>query len=101
MGKFRTMSDVKRANREAGNYFFEPQTMSFFASAIETELMEGRYFITPEKDFTGRKRLYTVREVLEDGSIKTVGDFQGFPTLGDAVEYIQGPDSEVEEYQEP
>lgn len=81
---FQTMTDVRAANKAIGNHWFERSTMKFFNSRVESSLLGGRYFITSERrELTFPKR-YTVREVLQDGDIKTVGEFQGYSLLEDA-----------------
>ncbi len=73
---FNTMAEVKAANKEIGNNWFSPDTMKWWKTVIETPLLQHRYFVTSEPEFAmdGRtpQRKYTLREVLDDGSIKTV-----------------------------
>ena len=69
---FKTLAEVKAANKANGNYWFERSTMRFFNSVIESRLMDGGFFITSERmELTFPKR-YTVREAMPDGDIKTV-----------------------------
>ena len=78
---FKTLAQVKAANKAIGNHWFERSTMRFFNSKVETGLLRGRFFITSERmDLTFPKR-YTVREAMPDGDIKTVGQFQGYSDL--------------------
>lgn len=81
---FRTINDVKRANRKRGHYWFSPDTLRWFRSRIETELVAGRCFITSEQQDDNHPRLFTVREAYPDGDIGTVGSFQQHATLHDA-----------------
>lgn len=77
---FQGMTDVKRANREAGYFFFNRDTLAFFGSKVESSLYDGRVFITSEWDgFDSRdlgyprgRRVFTVREAHADGHIRTV-----------------------------
>jgi len=82
------MSEVRDANREAGFHFFDPDTMRFFDSRIETRLIDGRFFVTSEKGPDGVRR-FTVRRAMPDGTINTVGDFQGHATRRDAEARIE------------
>lgn len=83
---FSTISAVKKANKEIGNCFFSPETMAFFDSRIETEMFYGRFFVTSEKYNYETPRLFTIREVKENGAVNTVGrNFQEYTTLLDAV----------------
>jgi len=78
---FKTLAEVKAANKAIGNHWFERSTMRFFNSKVETGLLRGRFFITSERmELTFPKR-YTVREAMPDGDIKTVGEFQGYTDL--------------------
>ncbi|AET09816.1 hypothetical protein [Gordonia phage GTE5] len=80
MTRYATMAAVKRANADAGFFFFGRDTMNFFGSKLESGLYDGRVFITSEYDgFESRdagpgvgRRVYTVREALADGSIQTI-----------------------------
>lgn len=85
---FRTMADVRRANSESGGHWFDRGAMRFFSTRIETKLCAGKYFVTSECYGAGYPRLYSVREVSADGSVRTVGEFQAYKTLEDAKREI-------------
>jgi hypothetical protein len=80
---YETMEDVIRANTEIGEHWFEPATMRFFKTRIESRLIAGHRFITSEKG-PDEVRRYTIRDARPDGSIDTVGEFQGYRTLAQA-----------------
>ncbi len=81
---FRTMADVRRANKAIGNHWFERDTMRFFDSRVESTLYGGRYFITSEQ-FHGSQgslpRRFTLRRVEPDGSIEDESAFQAYSTI--------------------
>ena len=87
LGPFATISDVKAANRKAGFHWFDPDALRFFSSRISEQIYGGRLFISseafksPHGDYP---RAYTVRMVSDDGSVSTVGEFQGHRTLANA-----------------
>lgn len=90
---YSTMAEIKAANKEAGFYFFERDTMRFFDSRVESKRpLRGRYFITSEQfhgsDGYSAPRAYTVREIDSNGNIDTVGEFQQFATYQDARSFI-------------
>ena len=89
---YRNMDDVRKANADAGHYFFEPGALQFLRSRIGNTLYGGRYFITSEQfvgsDHVAAPRRYTVREVTDEGHIETVGEFQQFSTRAGAVTFI-------------
>ena len=78
-----TMAQIKQANRDAGQHFFERGTMRFFRSKVATRRpINGAYFVTSEQFDDNSPRLYTVRRVdLQTGKIDTVGEFQAWRTL--------------------
>jgi hypothetical protein len=80
---YRTMADVRQANKDAGYHWFDSSTLGFFGSVIGRTLYGGRYFISSEQGPNGI-RAYTVREVEADGGIETVGDFQQYETAAQA-----------------
>lgn len=75
MTTFKTLADVRAANQAIGNHWFDRATMRWWKTRIESSLRGGRFFITSEDEFCidGRRprRVYSVREALPDGSIKT------------------------------
>ena len=85
----RTLQDVKRANKAIGHHWFDRGAMSFFGSRIESRLIGERYFVTSEQYGDASPRLYSVREALDDGRIRTLGAFQGFRTLDAALDSIR------------
>jgi hypothetical protein len=85
---FRTMSDVRHANKALGHYWFHRDTLRFFKSRLESELIGGRYFVSSERGPHG-PRMFTIREVNPDGSIDTLGDFMAFKTCSAACDAIR------------
>jgi hypothetical protein len=68
---FKTIADVKAANKAIGHFWFSKDTMKFFDSKIETQLYAGKYFISSERFSDTYPRYYKIREVKPDGSIET------------------------------
>jgi hypothetical protein len=91
--QYETVADVKRANHDAGQHWFDRDTMRFFASRVGSRLYHNRFFVSSEqfRSFTGADgdRAYTIREAMPDGSIEEVGAFQQFETMGAAVAGIR------------
>ncbi len=67
---FKNMTEVKKANKDAGHHFFDKSTMQFFDSRIESRLIGGRVFVTSEQ-YEDEPRHYAVRSVNDDGTIDT------------------------------
>jgi hypothetical protein len=83
------MSDVRSVNARAGQHWFEPATMRFFRSRVGDTLYGQRYFVSSEQFDYNSPRLYTVRELNDDGGIDTVGEFQGYTTRAQAIGAIR------------
>lgn len=77
---YHSMDEVRHANANAGYHWFEPETLRFFRSRVSDALYGGRYFVSSERFDAHSPRRYTVRRANDDGSIDTVGEFQGFRT---------------------
>lgn len=77
------IEDAKRFN----SHFFDKSPMRFFSSKILPTVYGGRYFITSERDVyrDSNPRVYTIRNYMGDGIIKTVGDFGCYRFRSQAV----------------
>lgn len=71
----RHTNSIIRANRARTGpaYFFTKETMEHWNSVIEPVVYGERYFVTSEA-YDGDERTWSVREVLDDGDILTVGE---------------------------
>lgn len=83
-----SIDEIRQTNRDAGQHFFDESTIRFFNSRIHDGVYEGRYFITSEKGPTN-VRYYSVRRANEDGTITTMGEFQGYGNHRDAQHAIE------------
>jgi hypothetical protein len=86
---YRTIEDVKAANRSIGNHWFDRSTLRFFNCKIESGLIGGRYFITSERMELTMPKRYSVRIAKDDGTINTLGEFQQYYSIEDAREAIK------------
>lgn len=87
---FETMQNLRHFNRSQGYGFFEPRQMRFFRSQVQTRPpYAGRVFVTSEARGWGHPRMYTVRMIQDDGSIKTIGDFQQFHLRSSAHDFAR------------
>lgn len=68
---YKTIEEIKEANKAIGHYFFNPNTMKAWASRVLSTVYGGRYFVTSELNYDKTKRVYTVRECI-DGDCHTV-----------------------------
>ena len=81
---FNTINQIIAFHESKGLFFFSPSAKRFFSSRIHSEVYNGCVFVTSEKFDWKSPRLYTVRKIESDGSITTLGDFQGFDTRSKA-----------------
>ena len=75
--QYSSIKEIIEDAKQAGSHFFDTATMKFFSSRILPTLYNGRYFITSERDSyrDSNPRVYTVREYMGGGDIRTVGVF--------------------------
>lgn len=84
---------VIRHSQMVGNHFFDKETMRFWVSEIESDLFQNNTFVTSEDNFDRSKRLYTVRKYNpETGDISTIGKFQQFETIDEAIKFALSVD---------
>ena len=86
---YTSFRDLERRNTEAGNFWFEPDTMRFFRTRLCGDpLVSGSrvFFVTSERNGWDNPRLYSVR-VMDwgTGDVDTVGQFQGYRTRSGAL----------------
>ena len=78
-----TIQAAQRLNENTGRHFFSPSNMRFFKCRIHANIYKGCVFVTSEQS-SWDVRKYTVRAIKADGSIETVGEFQGYETRSQA-----------------
>jgi hypothetical protein len=69
---YKSIAEIVTANKEAGQYFFSPDTMAFWGSKVETDVIEGCYFVTSEDNYDRSEKVFKVRKALPDGRVNTV-----------------------------
>ena len=77
----KTLSEIKALHL---GHFFDRDAMRFFNSKIYPNVYAGAehwFFVTSERFDDNTPRLYTVRSIDRAGDIRTVGEFQEYPTL--------------------
>ena len=86
---YKTIAEIKKANKDAGRCWFSKDTMKFFNSRITSEVLKGKYFITSERFDSQSPRLFTVRIANDNGHIDTVSEFQAFKSAQGALGFIK------------
>lgn len=98
MSKIGNQAALKRkiaAHEAADGKWFTPDTMRFFRSRVETGLLAGDHFVSSEQfvpyDGEPAARRFTVRRFDKSDTfmVETVGEFQEFDTLGDALARVE------------
>jgi hypothetical protein len=73
-----TIKDLKQYNRERNRYFFSQNTMRFFKSRVLPRSLhhvtDGIVFITSEADYSGTRREYKLRKMIESGHVTTINE---------------------------
>lgn len=90
---FKTIDEIKAANKQAGENWFSADSLSFWNSRIWTKVYGGRYFVTsdgPDENGVVDRR-YSVRVASDDGTVKTAEgtEFREFSTAQAAAEKAQ------------
>jgi hypothetical protein len=86
---YKTINQIKRANKAAGCHWFNPGALEFFKSRVEPNVWpvaDGAYFASSECGPDGRRK-WSVRFADAQGSIDTVADFGLFATVDDAKRF--------------
>jgi hypothetical protein len=82
--------DRVRARYHASNpdgHWFDKETLRFFGSKLPATAFDtpaGILFISSELDFDRARRYYNVRQLTDDGDIKTIGRFNDYRTRAEA-----------------
>lgn len=79
---YRNITEVKKANKALGRYWFSPDTVRFFKSRVETPIIAGRYWVESTTTYNDEGREYKLARVGDDGDISYV-DYRNnvYPTL--------------------
>lgn len=88
MGPYKTVAEIKAADKKSGGYFFSPGAMKGFSSRVLPGVYGGRYFITSEQfeysDGTKKPREYCVRTAHDSGRVTTTPGLPRFKSSGEA-----------------
>jgi hypothetical protein len=75
IGNFSYLSQIRSANRQIGNHWFDPDTLRFFKGKVYEGVYGGCVFVSSEKNDSPYSypspRKYSVRVAMEDGSIQS------------------------------
>lgn len=90
---FRNITEIKKANKAAGRYWFSPATVKLFASRTETPIMGGRFWVESTRNADESGREYKLCMVHDDGDVEYVrhpggGDILRFATRVEAIDAL-------------
>ncbi len=91
---WKSIQEVKKANKEDGGSWFSPVNMRGFNTEICTDILHGRFFITSDNEDSSKpwKKRYTIRIVNENGRVSTWwkhSKFQQFKSPFQAIEHLE------------
>ena len=94
MRHFKSIQEIKESLPEHNNWF-DSETMLFWGTEVDSEVMYGEYFFT--RDYTSnplsRKRRWSIRKIhlYENGEygIKTVGKFNSYTSKAKAKKALE------------
>ncbi len=91
MKEFKSTKEIKKFHEGNNKKFFDPDTLRWFNSRILHGVVHGRIFFTSERDSyrDSNPRRYTVRMILQDRSIISLGGFDGFATNYEARKWAK------------
>lgn len=85
--KITSIKQLKALNEENGGCWFGAGEMRFFGTRIESEIIDGSFFITSEQPPHGPRK-FTIRSFDSKGDIETVGQFCAFDSKHDALDAL-------------
>lgn len=88
--KFEDIAQVVVANHSCGQNWFDPAIVQIFQSKIETDLYNGRFFVTSEIKSSHEERRYTIRSVDSGGFISNFSSEGHYEKLEDAIDVLEG-----------
>lgn len=89
---FKSLTEVKAANKQLGHCWFSPAAMKFFKSKVVSKLMFGQYFISSECYMFGKSGTpevkFTIRKAWPSGQIETIGGGETYKSKQDAIDAL-------------
>jgi|ERR1035437_211721 hypothetical protein len=84
---YRTITEIKAANRAAGDHFFDRAQLRLFGTRIVTHVLAGSWFITADHLVPAEAPDFTIHRAQHDGNITTLDGpalYHNWPTLAAA-----------------
>lgn len=93
---YKSIGAMKKANRALGRHWFDPRSVEFFDSRIESKVIRGRYFISSSQihdygvdpEYHGPRTL-KVHRVSDDGAVDTLWQYPTPKNLDEARQIIE------------
>lgn len=67
---FRNITEVKKANKAAGHFWFSPATIKAFTSRVESPIMGGRYWVESTTNADDTDREYKLVVAHDSGDVQ-------------------------------
>jgi hypothetical protein len=88
---YRNITEVKKANKAAGKFWFSPATIKSFGARVETPIMDGRFWVESTRTYDDEVREYklvTAEDAGEVSYLRIGGDIARFPTRTEAIDAL-------------
>lgn len=86
---YESVAEIRRRNKDAGQHWFDPDSVRFFRSRVGRRVYGGKYFISSEQFDDSTPRRWTIRVADENGRIHEVGQFQEYDSYRAAERALQ------------
>jgi hypothetical protein len=90
---YRNITEVKRANKAAGYFWFSPATMKHWGARVETPVMDGRFWVESARTYDDEGREYKLVTADDAGGVDYLRagdstDILRFPTRTEAIDAL-------------
>lgn len=90
---YRNITEVKRANKAAGRFWFSPATIKCFGARVETPIMDGRFWVESARTYDDEGREYKLVTADDAGEVDYLRtgdsmDILRFPTRTEAIDAL-------------
>jgi hypothetical protein len=90
---YRNITEVKRANKAAGYFWFSPATRKHWGARVETPVMDGRFWVESARTYDDEGREYKLVYATDDAGavdyFRAGGtDILRFPTRAEAIDAL-------------
>jgi hypothetical protein len=90
---YRNITEVKKANKAAGYFWFSPSTIKHFGVRVETPVMDGRFWVESARTYDDEGREYKLVTADDAGAVdylfaEGTTNILRFPTRTQAIDAL-------------